>query len=303
MKLFRNPRAIVDLQVGDIVYMIVNGQITQARVADFSVVYDIHSNALSIVTERQYSHGEKKQTFYVFDLPDGTTILKTPKYRENTPDIYLSVEDARNDKKLEWQYGYYDTLFRGNKDNQSALDMLKQYMKESYGLDWHRGGYFLFYYNKKSTQQVTEVAFNCIYDENMGDIRISHGSSEYGFLGERIDDKKFFATRAECERAYQPKVVMFDELKVELPQDHYIVYKRFFENQEFANDELVGIYDNKNEAVAMASMRAYTDNNAIAGGLDSDYHCYIVFPCDKNGEGSMDNERFETPYYSSEPAA
>lgn len=304
MKLYNNPKAIVDLQVGDIVYTIVNGQIMQARVADFSVAYDIHSEGITIIDKRQYQGGEKKETYYCFDLPNGTTMLKTPKYDERTPDIYLSVEDARNGNALEWQYGYCNTYGRGNKDNQDALERFKQYMKGTFGLEFHRGGYFLFYYNSKRTQQVTEVAFNCIYDQNTGDVKISHTDCEYGYLGGMLfDEKKWFATRAECEQAYRPKVLMFDEPEKELPQDHFIVFKRFFENQEFANDELVGIYNNENEAVATASMRAYTDNNAIADGLDEDYHFYIVFPCDKNGDGTLDNEIYETPCYSSDVVA
>lgn len=302
MKLYNTPKSIADLQAGDIVYTIINGQIMQARVADFNVAYDIYSNGIRILDSRQYQGGEKKETYYQFDLPTGGRICKTPKYGERTPDIYLSVEDARNNKALEWQYGYCDTYGNGNKDNQDALERFKRFMIMVYGIHFKDGGWFVFFYNNKRTQQVTEIAFNCIYDQNMGDVRISHCSSDYGCLGEKIEDKIYFATRTECEQAYKPKVLMFDAPEEKLPQDHFIVFKRFFENQEFANDELVGIYDNLNEAVATASMKAYTDNNAIADGLDSNYYFYIVFPCDKNGEGTLDNDVFATPWYSDDIA-
>ena len=298
MKLYDTPKAIVDLQVGDIVYTIVNGQIMQARVADFNVAYNIHNEGITIIDSQHYKGGEKKETYYHFDLPTGGMICKTPKYGERTPDIYLSVEDARNDKPLGWEYGYCDTYGRGNKDNQDALERFKQYMKKTYGVFFKSGGYFLFFYNNKRTQQVTEVAFNCIYDDNTGDIKISHCDGEYGYLGLKIDENKYFATRAECEQAYKPKVLMFEEPKEDLPQDHFIVLKRFFEHQEFANDELVGIYANQIESIAMASMKAYDEGCAIADGLDEDYHFYIVFRCDKNGENLSDREIFATPFYS-----
>lgn len=80
-------------------------------------------------------------------------------------------------------------------------------------------------------------------------------------------------------------------------RDHFIVYKRFFEGQEYADDELVGIYDNLNEAVATASMEAYNDGNPTADDLESDYYCYIVFPCDENGDGWLDNPVYETAWY------
>lgn len=279
MKLYETPKAIVDLQKGDIVYTIVNGQIMQARVADFKVAYDIHSEGIKIIDSQHYKGGEKKDTYYDFDLPTGGMIHKTPKYGERTPDIYLSVEDARNDKALEWQYGYCDTYGRGNKDNQDALERFKQYMKKNYGSFFKSGGYLLFFYNNKRTQQVTEVAFNCIYDDNTGDIKISHCDCEYGYLGARINDNIYFATRAECEQAYKPKVLMFDEPEKKPEITHYAVYKRTYNEYNIqSDDELIDMFKTFYDAVAHAALYAYDDGDTLYVGGNVYRYQYIVFP-------------------------
>lgn len=239
MKLYDKPKSIVDLEIGDIVYTIVNGQIMQARVADFNVAYDIHSEGITIIDKRQYQGGEKKETYYHFDLPTGGMIHKTPKYGERTPDIYLSIEDARNDKALDWQYGYCNTYGRGNKDNQDALEKFKQYMRKTYGVFFKSGGYFLFFYNNKRTQQVTEVAFNCIYDDNTGDIKISHCDGEYGYLGVKIDEDKYFATRAECEQAYKPKVLTFDDEPIKPARKRITIEFEVDDAKEIADIEML----------------------------------------------------------------
>ena len=311
MRLYDKPKCLADLEIGDVVYTRLNGKYTQAKVTGYRKFF--HLTNKSLIME-EYLNNTNNKSYVDFITPSGVTFRKIfEEHNESQPYVYNSLEDLRSDneitycsKRIKTGYGYVDTYNRGDDENKKAVRLFALNLRELVDEDAkvYDTGELGLWRNNNQRGRVEEIKFDVFVDDSeygmlqIGYYNTLNGSSVWGAYDNLIASARFYTTYDECYEETLPKVETFDVEETKLPQDHFIVFKRFFEHQEFANDELVGIYDNLNEAVATASMKAYTDNNAIADGLDSDYYYYIVFPCDKNGDGTLDNEVFETPWYS-----
>lgn len=81
---------------------------------------------------------------------------------------------------------------------------------------------------------------------------------------------------------------------------NYAIYKRTFNGNEFANDELVGSPTKFENAVAICALIVYNAKDNLLCDETSDdieNYCYIVFPMDKEGEVDLSKKLYQTEYY------
>lgn len=309
MKLYDKARCLADLEKGDVVYTFVNGKYTQAKVIAYKKFFHLNNDSIKM---EEYLDNTNNKSYVDFITPNGEKFRKFfEQYYESKPYIYNSLEELRTDSggcssnRIKANYGYLDTYGRGDGVNEHALRLFVLNLRELVDKDAqvYEDGTLGLWRNNNTKARVEEIKFDVFVDDSeYGMLQVGYyntykDSKVWGAYDNLIASGRYFTTYDECYEETMPKVETFENVKPELPQDHFIVYKRFFEGQEFVNDELVGIYDNQNESIAVASMTAYKEGCATADDLDDDYHFYIVFRCDKDGEHFFEREVFATPFY------
>lgn len=275
MKLYDKPKCLADLEKGDIVYTLINGEITQAKLVGFRKEYELKINEGLEMGDRSY---------YEFITPTGFQFKITRKDAcSRTNEVFATYDDLRangNFNNLQWNYGCLDCYGSGNKENQDARLRFINKVKEKYQIEFSGKYCFHVYFNSKRTKQVTELHFPELVEyDSTDDLYISHCGSEYGFLGEMLESGRFFRTEEECERAYRPKIVTFEEPKKKPEITHYAVYKRTYnEDNTQTDDELIDMFKTFYDAVAHAALYAYDNGDTLFVGENVYHYQYIVFP-------------------------
>lgn len=235
MRIYETPKCLADLEKGDVVYTIVNGEITQAKLIGFRKEYELEIN-------EGLEMGDK--SYYDFITPKGFQFrVNRSDVRNHRNEVFASYEDLRANKgydNLQWNYGCLDCYGSGNWENKEARLRFIRKVKEKYGVEFSGAYCFHIYYNSKKTQAVTALNFPKLVElSDKDDLYISHGGNEYGFLGEMLASGRYFRTKEECERAYRPKIVTFDDEPIKPAKKRITIEFEVDDEKEIAEIEIL----------------------------------------------------------------
>lgn len=267
MKLYEIPKTYADLEIGDIVYVVVNGEIMQAKLKEYKTIYNLGITETLEINDKSY---------YIFITPNGLEIKVTyNSYRGkdavSTPQMYATLELLRQNgfhTELQWDYGYPGNSYNC-KTNADARKRFINAVSKKYGISMFGSPYcFRLYFNSKKTKQIKELNFPTFTDDGCGDLYVSHCGNDYGYI-EDLLESGYYPTKEDCERNYTPKVLTFNDDK---PQKKiFVVTTDFADNDLFGNIFLEVFENEKNAKLAFSKEKLKLINS-----LEDDNIDYVV---------------------------
>lgn len=198
MKLYDTPELITELEKDDIVYAVVNDEITEARVVDYVYNYIISQSSIT-VTRNSYIKVETANGHLITTGPDLRNI-----------DFYNSVDDLiYNQHRLAWWSGHVNLYKEGNEQNIKELVDFINAIENQYGIK-QEGSEFVFHTIYKN--QVVDILSDKVIEKCGSEISFSDNNGDMQTLSE-LKAKKIFPSIKECVEDYDFKIVKFDDEK------------------------------------------------------------------------------------------
>lgn len=203
MKLFEVPRAIADLEIGDIVYIRQNGKIKQAKLVAYKTYYDLE--AKSYPMSQVYAGIEiKEKSEYQFITPDGEDYFVDGNNWREYP-VYYTINDLRDDRKMSFYYSSEENC-------KQAYLTLCNAMSKKLGDNIIKDYRIVLYDIRK--EQICEHKWGDFLDSN-GTIKLKFLNREknrwidvYHSLNNLLNTT-YYTTKEECAEDWQPDVMTF----------------------------------------------------------------------------------------------
>lgn len=241
MKLYETPKTFADLEKGDIVYAVVNGQVMEVKLVDYTTIYDLGINENLTIGSKSVYH---------FVTADGTKIVVDyDAFRDyKVPRFYATLDLLRDNgfhTYIKWDYGCPSSYYN-NKENMDARERFINTIKSKYDLEFTGKYCFRLYFISAKTKQITELNFPTFTDNGDGDLEISHCGHHYGDIYDLLDSGRFYRTRQECQMGYKPKVVRFNN--TEKKKVYCVFIEKNWVSEEYS--DVTNIFDNEKSAIS-----------------------------------------------------
>lgn len=222
MRIYETPKCLADLEKGDIVYTIFNGEITQAKVIAFRKIFRVRGfsgkvEIANTINNSKEKWANKTSSYITFITPKGDKFTKNfNSSNQELPYIYNSLEDLRN--KPKYGHTYLETNYssRVSKDADTELAKFIGNLKRMLpNVKISEKGEICLWRSFRG--KVEELDFDLVvFDSEKEGFEIGHNNcigdnSIWGNFYDLINKKRYFTTQEECYTYTMPKVVTFED--------------------------------------------------------------------------------------------